>query len=148
MNNYIGISDDKLKHILTVARKCYSLAKEKYALSEEDARKCFVLGFLHDIGYEFSENMSEHPSVGTNILNSISDIELKSIINAIKNHGNVNHSNYSIADYILNEADLSVNAKGENVSVQDRLNDIMERYGEKSSQYKDAYILAKRLNLI
>ena len=49
---YVGISNDRMKHILGVARQCYKLAKEKYKLSEDDSRKAFMLGYLHDVGYE------------------------------------------------------------------------------------------------
>lgn len=48
------ITENRLKHILTVAMKMkaeVSKHPEDYPCSPDDA---FILGFLHDIGYEFS----------------------------------------------------------------------------------------------
>lgn len=36
------IIEDKMKHILQVARQAYKIAKEKYKLSEEDCRKALL----------------------------------------------------------------------------------------------------------
>ena len=34
-SQYIGITENRVKHMLSVARKCYQLAKEKYNMSDE-----------------------------------------------------------------------------------------------------------------
>ena len=57
---YIGISEDRLHHIIGVARKAYAIAKQR-GHSEEFARKMFMDGWLHDVGYEFSEKQGHHP---------------------------------------------------------------------------------------
>ena len=72
-SKYIGISEHRLDHTIAVARKCYDLAKNEYDMSEMDARKMFLMGFLHDMGYEFSENTEEHPGIVSDILNSLSE---------------------------------------------------------------------------
>ena len=46
------ITEDRIKHCLSVARKCHVLAKNRYH-DEDVARKAFVVGLLHDIGYNF-----------------------------------------------------------------------------------------------
>lgn len=135
---YIGISEHRIKHMIGVARKCYQLAKEKYNMSEEDARKYFVMGILHDIGYEFTDERSEHPFVGADILDSFTIQDITNINNAIRHHGKCLQYEYTKADYILNEADLTIDSKGNKVSMEQRCNDIKERYGEDSRQYKNA----------
>jgi HD superfamily phosphodiesterase len=50
---FIGISEDRLKHILGVSRKAYRIAKDR-GHDEKFARKMFMAGWLHDVGYEFS----------------------------------------------------------------------------------------------
>ena len=45
------ISENKIKHILGVARRCKEIAK-KQGLSEQEQNACYVMGFLHDIGYD------------------------------------------------------------------------------------------------
>lgn len=144
------ITEDRIRHMLSVARKCYSLAKETYNLSEDDARTCFVMGLLHDIGYEFCEKNSEHPEVGYNMLEHLTNNTYlcNRINNIIKNHGNINVKHNSILDKILNTADLSVDAKGNFVSVEERIKDIGNRYGFNSSNYLDAKKMAEMIGLL
>ena len=49
---------------------------------------------------------------------------------------------------LLNTADLHTDGKGNIVTVQERLNDVKERYGERSFQYLDFFALAKNLDLV
>lgn len=142
---YIGISDHRIQHMIGVARKCYQLAKEKYNMSEEDSRKYFVMGILHDIGYEFTEKRSEHPFVGADILDSLTIQDITDINDAIRHHGKCLQYEYTDADYILNEADLTIDSRGNAVSMEQRCDDIKERYGEDSRQYKNAIEMKRRL---
>ena len=145
------IDENRIKHMLSVARKCYMLAKEKYQISEEDARKYFLMGLIHDIGYEFSREASEHPDIGADILESaaskewFSDQDWLAMINAIRHHGKTTQYEYTIADYILNEADLTVDSQGNNVSIEERIEDIRVRYGNESRQHLNAVEMKKRL---
>ena len=53
-----GISERKLKHSLEVARECKNLANQ-IKKDEAFANAAFVMGFLHDIGYEIcGDNIS------------------------------------------------------------------------------------------
>ena len=160
------ITEDRIKHMLSVARKCYSLAKEEYHLSEEGARVYFVMGLLHDIGYEFCEENSKHSEVGYDMLKilSVYPYAFINMINAIKNHGDPNNVdtdtflneilNKAIAVYgieaqeNLNKADLLVDAKGNNVTIEERLLDIGNRYGYDSKNYLDARKMAEIVGLL
>ena len=57
---------DRLKHSLAVARKMVTIGKNK-ELSEEQLQELFILGYNHDIGYEFGTN-EDHNVIGGNIL--------------------------------------------------------------------------------
>lgn len=46
------IDNNRLQHIIGVARKCYSIAKS-HGHNEDFCKKMFMLGWCHDIGYEF-----------------------------------------------------------------------------------------------
>ena len=46
---------DRLKHSNSVARKMVEIGKA-YNLSDKELQELFLLGFNHDIGYEFSNN--------------------------------------------------------------------------------------------
>ena len=142
-DTYIGISENRMKHILGVARKSYQLAKEKYHLDEEYARKAFVFGFNHDIGYEFSKSNIEHPQVGYDLLLNAFGHPCEEI----RQHGN-DKSKLSLYLMILDEADLSVDSKGNFVTVKERLDDILSRYSITAPEYTKPLKLAKKLNLI
>ncbi len=141
--SYIGISEDRLHHILGVARKAYKIALER-GHDEEFARKMFVLGFNHDIGYEFSTKKSEHPDISSRMLSdafyggkeSLGDIGGDSV-RAILKHGR--YIDVVTEEWlILNQADMQVDSKGREVDVYKRLDDIKDRFGEHSEVYLTA----------
>ena len=139
----VGISNDRMQHILSVARQCYQIAKNKYQLSEEECRKAFMIGFLHDVGYEFSETNLEHPVKGKELIQQTLGVELPEI----QEHGNPD-AEQTLYLSILNEADMTVDSKGNVVSVEERLIDIKSRYSEDAIEYLKPLQLAKKLNLI
>lgn len=49
------INNDRLNHSLAVARKVVEIGK-KYNLNDNELKDLFVLGFNHDIGYEYGNN--------------------------------------------------------------------------------------------
>lgn len=65
----MAISENKLLHIIGVARECERLAKEA-GMTEKEQAACFVMGFLHDIGYERTtpDNATEHPYIGADMI--------------------------------------------------------------------------------
>lgn len=150
-NTYIGISKNRMKHMLGVARKAYSIAKE-IGHEEKFARKCFMLGWLHDVGYEFSKVPEEHGAVGAKL---VFDLVNGNILNdmysatyfAIKQHGQYPSARTEELR-ILNMADMQVNSRGEEVTVQERLEEIKKRYGENSVQYRGAYNVCCQLGML
>lgn len=137
------ISQDRLKHSIGVARKMYEMSLQR-GRNIEQARKMFVLGFVHDIGYEFSNEQSEHANVGADIM-KLCGFEY---VNEILYHGKVQHDYSSEELYILNVADFLVGPDGSSVSAEKRLEGIKQRYGENAPQYIEAIKLAKKLYLI
>ena len=51
--SYYAISDNKLKHSIAVGRYMQKYANERL-LNPELGREWFLLGYLHDIGEEFT----------------------------------------------------------------------------------------------
>ena len=140
---FIGVSEDRMRHILGVANQCYRIAKEKYKLDEVDCRKAYVYGYLHDIGYAFSSVPAEHPQVGCNLLEGALDVK----VSVVLDHGNPEVPQCLFLK-ILNEADLTVDSKGKVVTVLERLEDIRARHTENSDMYRRPLKLAKKLGLI
>ena len=141
------LSKDKINHNVAVARLCYSIAKDKYNCSEKYCRAMWTIGYNHDIGYEFLERGIDNPRLHPDL----SDEMIFSAFNgdsfAVKWHGK-KLVQEELSLRILNEADLQVDSKGNLVTVYQRLEDIKKRYGEKSTQYDQAYWLAQELGLI
>lgn len=135
------ISKNKLLHMIGVARECECLAKEA-GLTEKEQTACFVMGFLHDIGYERTvrDNASDHPHIGVEMITAF--IETNDAIEAIRNHGH-KYENLNIYDRILNQADLTTDYAGQLVSVEERLNSIAFAYGKPHRYYKTAAKQAK-----
>ena len=153
--NFIGISENRLHHIIGVARKAYKIAKDM-GYDERFCRRCFILGWIHDVGYEFSEKQSEHPNVSEELLCTLGDAfgvissstpyneEWITTLSAIKDHGSYTE-NETVEWKILNMADMQVDSQGNEVSVSQRLDDIKNRYGEHSDQYFTACDICYRI---
>lgn len=133
---YISISNDRLSHMLSVARKCYEIAK-KEGFEEDFCRKMWLIGWLHDIGYEFTTEKEKHPDISVELIQNlyvnINDVD----INAIKYHGR-NPKKITDEWRILNTADMLIDSKGNDVGVMARLEDIECRFG----RYSDTYLTA------
>lgn len=147
---FIRITEHRLDHILGVARKCYSLARDK-GYPEDFCKRMWMIGWLHDVGYEFSTNNGEHPEVGEEMLQLLgmrnSTKDASKVLHAIRTHGSAKHTMTS-ESMILNTADLMINSQGVDVGVNKRLSDILARYGEESNEYNNSVLMAKKLKLL
>lgn len=144
-----GLTVDNLKHMLGVARKCYSMALYK-GFTETEARQLFIMGLLHDAGKEFTDDNNEQGKALKASLEDLFDYNIftSEMIEAIELHGKPEQNQNNTLLKILNEADLSVNHFGEDCGVYSRLIDIENRYGTNSKEYSDALKLAKELGLV
>ena len=134
MANGHGISNDKIQHILSVARECARLAQEK-GLSQEMQNACFVMGFLHDIGYENCQTTTSHPKHSYDMICDFEKYKYD-ILSAIKQHG-TKYENLSVFDEILNTADLTIDYKGQKTTIENRLASIKTIHGN-SLHYEHA----------
>ncbi len=130
-------------HSLMVAKKMKELANSKH-YDSDFAEDMFMLGLVHDIGYEFCNDKKLHNKVGGELLKRNGYNYYKEVYF----HGDPNCSYSSIALDFLNTADLMTNQNGEYVSIENRLEDIKCRYGKSSVQYNNAFSLATKLSLI
>lgn len=131
---------DRLKHSLAVARKMVEIGKS-YNLTNNELQELFVLGFNHDIGYEFSDKGLNHNIICGNLLKNNGYKYWKEIYY----HGKIDDEYNSLYLTILNQADMQVDKYGNDVGYDKRLEDIKIRYGEKSIVYINAEELIKKL---
>lgn len=131
------MDNNRALHSLAVAKLMEQKAEE-LNLNKE---KMFMLGWLHDIGYEFTKDKNKHPEAGGNFLESIG-YEFQE---EVKNHGNPDSVYQSVELDLLNYADMTTDYKGNYVAFEKRAEDIKARYGSNSIQYKNALKMIKRL---
>ena len=125
------MDNNRLKHSLEVANKMIELGKAE-ELSKEQLQDLFLLGYIHDIGYQFGNNETHNVTGGT-ILKRNNYKYWKEVYY----HGTFNSPYRSKYLDILNIADMSINSNGEDIGFDKRLEDIKNRYGEDSIQYKN-----------
>lgn len=157
-------NENRLKHIYGVACRCEELARESGAC-EEFCRQMFLLGWLHDIGYQYGNNQT-HPDEGYTLLSHCGEAGTTGYkySEEIRLHGypedsyKRNHDSRgyklpkpyrSVALDILNKADITTSPTGEYVSPHARLLIVAAAYGGKESvQYQNMFKLCKELKLI
>ena len=127
------ISEDRLHHIIGVARKAYKLAID-LGYDEQYARQMFAIGWNHDIGYEFDPE--HHQIAGAE---SLKDWKYSFYI---KTHGHVEYDKWDnpkidLSWFIINYADLTTSPTGEEVTLDERLAEIESRYGKEHTWYKE-----------
>jgi len=111
------LDENRLKHMLGVARLCYELAEG----SETYKREMWLMGFLHDIGYEFDEN--NHAEVGAKLL--ADTFGVNGISFPIEHHGGP--MQFGERMELLNYADMCISPTGERISIDERLKEIESR---------------------
>ena len=139
----IGISENRTKHILAVAREMQRRAEEA-GWPQEKCREMFILGYVHDIGYEFAENQPDHAAIGGLLLKE----QNYPYWQEVYWHGKINAGYASDALQLLNTVDMCIDSAGNPVDIHARLADIMSRYGENSVQYKEARIFSVQIGLL
>lgn len=136
----MDITLDRLKHSLGVANKMRELAESRRDIDSDDA---FILGLMHDIGYRFTSNTGEHAKVGGEILRNQGYKYWKEVYY----HGIPQKDFDSSMLQLLNYADMTIGPIGNELTIEERIIDISNRYGEGSIQEETAIALAKQLKL-
>ena len=135
------ITDNRWKHILGVARKAKVLALRLRPDDLVFAEDMFLLGVLHDIGYEFMENNVSHAAVGGEILKRAGYRHWQEI--AL--HGDERVDEMSDELFILNAADMMTGPSGEDFSFEERLEEIALRFGRDSLPYKKCVVEVEKI---
>ena len=135
------ITPSRLNHILGVARKAKSLALQLKPNNLKYAEDMFLLGFLHDIGYEFLSSNTEHAMIGGEILKRAG----YQYWQEVSLHGDASQQNMNDELFILNCADMSTGPNGEDFTFEQRLDEIATRFGEQSNAHRKCVIEIQKL---
>ena len=135
------ITQNRWQHILGVARKAKMLAKELKPNDTQYAEDMFLLGVMHDLGYEFMESNASHAAVGGEILKRSG----YQYWQEVALHGDETVDDMTDELFILNCADMMTGPKGEDFTFDERLKEIAQRFGEDADAYKKCVIEVEKL---
>lgn len=135
------ISENRWQHILGVARKAKMLAKKLKTNDTQYAEDMFLLGIMHDLGYEFMESNASHAAIGGEILKRSG----YQYWQEVALHGDETVDDMTDELFILNCADMMTGPKGEDFTFDERLKEIAQRFGEDADAYKKCVIKVEKL---
>ena len=101
----------------------------------------FLLGVMHDLGYEFVESNISHAAIGGEILNRSGYKYWKEV----SLHGDETVDNITDELFILNCADMMTGPNGEDFTFDERLEEISCRFGKDSNAYVKCVIEVEKL---
>lgn len=128
---------NRYKHCYNVGKRMYAYAKYNLHWDEKHCCEMFVLGNLHDIGYELSSDAFGHDIVLSKVLNSS-----YRYYNEIRYHSRYQTEYDSPELRLLYFGDMTVDGAGNWCTLEERLIDLTKRHGKNSEVYKESYTLA------
>lgn len=139
------LTHNKIMHSASVAQYMSENAT-KYGLDRE---KMYVLGLLHDIGYLFGQR--DHAEDGGELMGSLKvsdsfrDFIALHDTNPYELQCDFSHNFTDVPPelFLLQQADMTVDALGNFVGFDKRLKEIEKRYGEDSKAYETAKAIVK-----
>lgn len=129
------ITQKILKRSLVVARRMRHYAEGYTHLNPKD---CFIVGLLHDVGHEFSDEECCAEDGGYALQNVGFDYWKE-----IRWHGNPEAVHCSTMLLLLNYVDMTTDANGNVVTMAKAYGDIVDKYGINSKQ-AEGYLKLKR----
>ncbi len=135
------ISESRWQHILGVARKAKILADKLKPNNVQYAEDMFLLGIMHDLGYEFMESNASHAAIGGEILKRSG----YQYWQEVTQHGDETVDDMTDELFILNCADMSTGPNGEDFTFDERLKEIAQRFGKDANAYKKCVVEVEKL---
>lgn len=135
------ISESRWRHILGVARKAKILADKLKPNNVQYAEDMFLLGIMHDLGYEFMESNASHAAIGGEILKRSG----YQYWQEVTQHGDETVDDMTDELFILNCADMSTGPNGEDFTFDERLKEIAQRFGKDADAYKKCVVEVEKL---
>ncbi len=135
------ITADRWQHILGVARQAKTLASKFRPHDTAFAEDMFLLGLLHDFGYEFAVENNLHAAKGGEILQRSGYRHWAEVAQ----HGDEQVPNMTDELFILNCADMTIGPRGEVMTMDERVAEIGTRHGQNSPAYCKSVLEAQKL---
>lgn len=137
----MNVTTGRLKHGFRVAEKMKQAVENNPDICDASADEVFLLGYLHDVGYNFVDRQEDHEQVGGKLLMT----QGYKLWQEAYYHGVPKCEYKSNELNLLNWADMTIDQSGKDVSMIERLEDIKKRYGKNSVQYIKAVQLSEEI---
>lgn len=133
--------ENRFRHCHNVGLKMYQYAKIKLNWEESRCQDMYMLGTLHDIGYELNPDPFLHDVALYNVIGSSG----YKYAEEIRNHS-IYQDTYDTPEMrLLYFADMTVDGAGNWCTVAERLEDIELRHGKDSEVYAESQKIADKL---
>lgn len=137
----IDFPESRYRHCYGVGKRMYEYAKNKLHWDERYCDEMFVLGNLHDIGYEIDPDAFGHDIVLADILGGNG----YKYSNEIRYHSKLQEKYMSEELKLLYFADATVDGFGRFCTLDERLEDLKRRHGEDSEVYIESVKIAEKV---
>lgn len=136
----LNFKENRYKHCYGVGLKMFAYAKFIFKWDDYHAAEMFVLGNIHDIGYELDPDAFDHGWVLAELLG-----DSFKYVNEIKYH-NKYQSDYDTPEMrLMYYGDMTVDGQGNFCTLDERLDDLEKRYGKNSEVYLESKNLANKI---
>lgn len=130
----------RYRHCYSVGKRMYTYAKEKLHWDEAHCIEMFVLGNIHDIGYELDPDPFRHDEA----LACGLDTSYK-YANEVRYHSYLQTIYDTPEMRLLYFGDMTVDGNGNWCTLEERLKDLGTRHGYNSDVYIESYKIAEYL---
>ena len=124
----------RYRHCYSVGKKMYAYAHNILGWSDKKSKEMFVLGNLHDIGYEMNPDSFLHDDALADVL----DKKYK-YSNEVRYHSYLQTKYKSPEMDLLYFADMTVDGMGNWVTFEERMYDLISRHGEQSDVVRASF---------
>ena len=131
----------RMLHCHNVGLRMYSYAKKHLGWPSDKCQDMYVLGMMHDLGYELDADAFRHDEAMAKALNRMG----YKYSNEIYYHSRMQQKYDSPEMRLLYFGDMAVDGKGNWVTFNERLDDLKKRHGENSEVYKESAEIAAAL---
>ena len=132
------LADRRMRPSHRVGMKLFVIVNHKPSLCRSSARDMYVLGLLHDIGYQFAVCNRDHARLDGEVLKE----QGYKLWREVYWHGRGQREYDSPELRLLNYCDMIVGPDGEAMSMRQRIDDLTRRYGSGSQEELDGIELA------
>lgn len=141
INTQGDFPESRYRHCHNVGKKMQQYARDVLHKDEEYCSAMFILGCMHDVGYELDGDAFKHDEVMCEALGQ----DGYRYATEIRYHSFMQDTYNSVEMRLLYFGDMTVDGMGNWCTLDERLEDIAERHGKDSTVYKESKQIADQL---